>query len=143
MPSSPPPATAVSQSLVHCIMLVNLLRLLGAIKIKMASHQIVTHPTQVALPLSPNHGLFGNNGLCCALSACRGIHPSFCALYHHLGKCEWGSRGAGVAHALVLGARGGQITLGFVGGDGDGVVARKTTCARVWGDSEGIVCTFG
>ena len=49
--------------LAHRIMLVNLLRLLGAIKTKKASRQIVTRPTQVVLPLSPNHGLFGKDGL--------------------------------------------------------------------------------
>jgi fatty acid synthase subunit alpha len=38
-------------------MLVNLLRLLGAIKTKKASRQIVTRPTPVLLPLSPNHKL--------------------------------------------------------------------------------------
>jgi fatty acid synthase subunit alpha len=41
---------------------VNLLRLLGAIKMKKASRQIVACPTQVVLLLSPNHGLFGNDG---------------------------------------------------------------------------------
>ncbi|KAG8694164.1 3-oxoacyl-[acyl-carrier-protein] synthase, partial [Ceratobasidium sp. 395] len=49
--------------LAHRVMLVNLLRLLGAVKNKKASRQIVTRPTQVVLPLSPNHGLFGNDGL--------------------------------------------------------------------------------
>jgi len=49
--------------LTHCIMLVNLLHLLGAIKTKKVSHQIVIYLTQVVLPLSPNHGLFGNDGL--------------------------------------------------------------------------------
>ncbi|KAL5526485.1 FAS2 [Sanghuangporus sanghuang] len=49
--------------LAHRIMLVNLLRLLGAVKTKKASHHFVTRPTQVILPLSPNHGLFGNDGL--------------------------------------------------------------------------------
>ncbi|KAG8716660.1 3-oxoacyl-[acyl-carrier-protein] synthase [Ceratobasidium sp. 394] len=49
--------------LAHRVMLVNLLRLLGAVKNKKASRQIVTRPTQVILPLSPNHGLFGNDGL--------------------------------------------------------------------------------
>ncbi|KDQ57051.1 hypothetical protein JAAARDRAFT_35647 [Jaapia argillacea MUCL 33604] len=49
--------------LAHRIMLVNLLRLLGAVKVKKASRRIVTRPTQVILPLSPNHGLFGNDGL--------------------------------------------------------------------------------
>ncbi|KAL6308724.1 Enoyl-reductase-domain-containing protein [Sparassis latifolia] len=49
--------------LAHRIMLVNLLHLLSAVKIKKASRQILTRPTQVILPLSPNHGLFGNDGL--------------------------------------------------------------------------------
>ncbi|KAF8843701.1 hypothetical protein BDN67DRAFT_963867 [Paxillus ammoniavirescens] len=49
--------------LAHRIMLVNLLRILGAVKTKKASRHFVTRPTQVILPLSPNHGLFGNDGL--------------------------------------------------------------------------------
>jgi fatty acid synthase subunit alpha len=49
--------------LAHRVMLVNLLRLLGAVKTKKASRHFVTRPTQVILPLSPNHGLFGNDGL--------------------------------------------------------------------------------
>ncbi|KAG2133976.1 hypothetical protein BD769DRAFT_1716175 [Suillus cothurnatus] len=43
--------------------LVNLLRILGAVKTKKASHHFVTRPTQVILLLSLNHGLFGNDGL--------------------------------------------------------------------------------
>ncbi|KAJ7082229.1 acyl transferase domain-containing protein [Mycena belliarum] len=49
--------------LAHRIMLVNLLRILGAVKTKKAMRHFVTRPTQVNLPLSPNHGLFGNDGL--------------------------------------------------------------------------------
>ncbi|EJU05022.1 fatty acid synthase [Dacryopinax primogenitus] len=49
--------------LAHRIMLVNVLRLMGAVKIKKAVRHFVTRPTQVVLPLSPNHGLFGNDGL--------------------------------------------------------------------------------
>lgn len=49
--------------LAHRMMLTNLLRILGAVKTKKASRQFVTRPTQVVLPLSPNHGLFGNDGL--------------------------------------------------------------------------------
>lgn len=49
--------------LAHRIMLVNLLRILGAVKTKKAGRHFVTRPTQVILPLSPNHGLFGNDGL--------------------------------------------------------------------------------
>jgi fatty acid synthase subunit alpha len=44
-------------------MLTNLLRLLGAVKSKKAARKFVTRPTQVVLPLSPNHGIFGNDGL--------------------------------------------------------------------------------
>ncbi|KAI6005207.1 hypothetical protein F5J12DRAFT_721406, partial [Pisolithus orientalis] len=47
----------------HIIMLVNLLQILGAIKTKKVSGQLVTRPTQVILPLSPNHSLFGNDDL--------------------------------------------------------------------------------
>ncbi|KAK0450204.1 fatty acid synthase [Armillaria borealis] len=49
--------------LAHRIMLTNLLRIMGAVKNKKASRRFVTRPTQVILPLSPNHGLFGNDGL--------------------------------------------------------------------------------
>jgi fatty acid synthase subunit alpha len=49
--------------LAHRIMLTNLLRLLGAVKNAKSSRHIDTHPTHVVLPLSPNHGIFGNDGL--------------------------------------------------------------------------------
>jgi len=49
--------------LAHRLMLTNLLRLLGAVKVKKAARSFVTRPTQVVLPLSPNHGIFGNDGL--------------------------------------------------------------------------------
>ncbi|WVO17734.1 hypothetical protein L204_105432 [Cryptococcus depauperatus] len=49
--------------LAHRLMLTNLLRLLGAVKQKKAARHFVTRPTQVVLPLSPNHGIFGNDGL--------------------------------------------------------------------------------
>jgi hypothetical protein len=49
--------STTKSELTHRIMLVNLLRLLGAIKTKKASRQIVTRPTPVLLPLSPNHEL--------------------------------------------------------------------------------------
>ena len=46
--------------LAHRIMLTNLLRLLGSVKSKKVSE---TRPAQVILPLSPNHGTFGFDGL--------------------------------------------------------------------------------
>ncbi|KAH8822971.1 fatty acid synthase [Flagelloscypha sp. PMI_526] len=49
--------------LAHRMMLTNLLRILGEVKKKKAGRNFVTRPTQVILPLSPNHGLFGNDGL--------------------------------------------------------------------------------
>ena len=49
--------------LAHRAMLTNVLRLLGCIKNAKAARGIDTHPTQVVLPLSPNHGSFGNDGL--------------------------------------------------------------------------------
>jgi fatty acid synthase subunit alpha len=49
--------------LAHRMMLGNILRLVGAVKNKKVSRNFVTRPTQVTLPLSPNHGLFINDGL--------------------------------------------------------------------------------
>ncbi|KAF2743157.1 hypothetical protein M011DRAFT_481111 [Sporormia fimetaria CBS 119925] len=49
--------------LAHRIMLTNLLRLLGAVKAQKQAHGYETRPAQVILPLSPNHGTFGNDGL--------------------------------------------------------------------------------
>ncbi|KAH6671833.1 fatty acid synthase-like protein [Halenospora varia] len=49
--------------LAHRIMLTNLLRLLGCIKSQKAERGFETRPAQVVLPLSPNHGTFGNDGL--------------------------------------------------------------------------------
>ncbi|KAF1974833.1 fatty acid synthase-like protein [Bimuria novae-zelandiae CBS 107.79] len=49
--------------LAHRIMLTNLLRLLGAVKTQKAARGFETRPAQVILPLSPNHGTFGNDGL--------------------------------------------------------------------------------
>ena len=49
--------------LAHRIMLTNLLRLLGCIKLQKQARGFETRPAQVVLPLSPNHGTFGNDGL--------------------------------------------------------------------------------
>ena len=49
--------------LAHRIMLTNLLRLLGCIKTQKQERGFGTRPAQVMLPLSPNHGTFGNDGL--------------------------------------------------------------------------------
>lgn len=49
--------------LAHRIMLTNLLRLLGCVKTQKQARGFETRPAQVILPLSPNHGTFGNDGL--------------------------------------------------------------------------------
>ncbi|RDL30472.1 Fatty acid synthase alpha subunit [Venustampulla echinocandica] len=49
--------------LAHRIMLTNTIRLLGAVKQNKESRGFHSHPAQVILPLSPNHGAFGNDGL--------------------------------------------------------------------------------
>lgn len=47
----------------HRIMLTNLLRLLGAVKKQKERREFLCRPAQVILPLSPNHGAFGGDGL--------------------------------------------------------------------------------
>ena len=49
--------------LAHRIMLTNVLRLLGCIAKAKKERRIETRPAQVILPLSPNHGVFGGDGL--------------------------------------------------------------------------------
>ncbi|PYH65948.1 fatty acid synthase subunit alpha [Aspergillus vadensis CBS 113365] len=49
--------------LAHRIMLTNTIRLLGAIKKQKQTRGFDSHPAQVILPLSPNHGIFGGDGL--------------------------------------------------------------------------------
>lgn len=49
--------------LAHRIMLVNVLRMMGAIARAKKTLRIETRPAQVVLPLSPNHGVFGGDGL--------------------------------------------------------------------------------
>ncbi|KAF1805804.1 fatty acid synthase [Mucor lusitanicus] len=49
--------------LAHRIMLTNLLRMLGNVKIQKEKMGSDTRPAQVVLPLSPNHGMFGGDGL--------------------------------------------------------------------------------
>lgn len=49
--------------LAHRIMLTNLVRLLGCVKAQKEERGFETRPAQVVLPLSPNHGTFGNDGL--------------------------------------------------------------------------------
>ena len=49
--------------LAHRLMLTNLVRLLGFVKQQKARRGFDTWPTNVILPLSPNHGTFGGDGL--------------------------------------------------------------------------------
>ena len=47
----------------HRIMLTNILRMLGNVKKQKSAHGIETRPAQVILPMSPNHGTFGGDGM--------------------------------------------------------------------------------
>lgn len=49
--------------LAHRLMLTNCLRLLGAVKQHKANRGILCRPAQVIVPLSPNHGAMGGDGL--------------------------------------------------------------------------------
>ncbi|KAJ3021482.1 3-oxoacyl-[acyl-carrier-protein] synthase [Thoreauomyces humboldtii] len=49
--------------LAHRIMLTNLLRMMGKVKTKKQQMKFDTRPAVVVLPLSPNHGTFGADGL--------------------------------------------------------------------------------
>ena len=49
--------------LAHRLMLINVLRILGNIVRKKSVRSMNTRPTLVLLPLSPNHGMFGGDGL--------------------------------------------------------------------------------
>ena len=49
--------------LAHRAMLVNILRLLGHVKQHKHERGFNTRPTNVVVPLSPNHGIFGGDGL--------------------------------------------------------------------------------
>lgn len=49
--------------LAHRVMLTNTVRLLGEIRTQKIARGIITRPVHVILPLSPNHGIFGSDGL--------------------------------------------------------------------------------
>lgn len=49
--------------LAHRLMLTNIYRLIGRVKTQKEERGFITRPAQVILPLSPNHGTFGNDGL--------------------------------------------------------------------------------
>lgn len=49
--------------LAHRVMLTNVVKLLGCVEAAKRERRITTHPTHVILPLSPNHGGFGRDGL--------------------------------------------------------------------------------
>ncbi|OLY80881.1 Fatty acid synthase subunit alpha [Smittium mucronatum] len=49
--------------LAHRAMMTNILRLIGEVKNQKLKRGIETRPAQVILPLSPNHGTFGGDGL--------------------------------------------------------------------------------
>ncbi|CAI1780489.1 hypothetical protein SEUBUCD646_0P00590 [Saccharomyces eubayanus] len=47
----------------HRIMLTNILRMMGGVKKQKSARGIETRPAQVILPMSPNHGTFGGDGM--------------------------------------------------------------------------------
>ncbi|CAR31007.1 ZYRO0E07766p [Zygosaccharomyces rouxii] len=47
----------------HRIMMTNLMRIMGQVKIQKSERGVETRPAQVILPMSPNHGTFGGDGL--------------------------------------------------------------------------------
>ncbi|CCH60013.1 hypothetical protein TBLA_0C02010 [Henningerozyma blattae CBS 6284] len=47
----------------HRIMLTNILRMMGCVKKQKSARGIETRPAQVILPMSPNHGTFGGDGM--------------------------------------------------------------------------------
>eukprot|EP00741_Cyanophora_paradoxa_P008488 tig00001335_g8213.t1 len=47
----------------HRVMLTNTVRLIGLLKAEKEARGVSTRPAHVVLPLSPNHGLFGGDGL--------------------------------------------------------------------------------
>ncbi|KAI9223673.1 hypothetical protein BC828DRAFT_410490 [Blastocladiella britannica] len=49
--------------LAHRLMLTNLLRMLGLVAAEKRARDVTTRPAHVLLPLSPNHGTFGGDGL--------------------------------------------------------------------------------
>lgn len=49
--------------LAHRVMLTNIVRMLGEVKTQKSVRGVITRPALVILPLSPNHGIFGNDGL--------------------------------------------------------------------------------
>ncbi|KEP44952.1 fatty acid synthase subunit alpha [Rhizoctonia solani 123E] len=110
--------------LVHRVMFVNLLRLLDAVKDKKASWHLVTRPTQVILPLSPNHGLFGNNGLYSESKT------SLVTLFQRCNSEPWGE------YLCLAGA-----VIGWIRGTGlmgaTNVVAHITQVEPIWADLNG------
>ncbi|KAK2051457.1 thiolase-like protein [Colletotrichum caudatum] len=57
----------------HRLMFTNLLRLLGAVSKSKRSKGVINRPATVVLPLSPNHGFMGNDGL--YAESKRGLEP--------------------------------------------------------------------
>ena len=52
-----------SSDLAHRLMLTNVIRLLGCVASAKRARSISTHPALALIPLSPNHGVFGADGL--------------------------------------------------------------------------------
>ena len=94
-----------SSELAHRLMLTNVLRLIGAVANAKRARGITTHPALALLPLSPNHGVFGGDGLYAESKL--GLE----ALAH-----KWGSEGWGdfvsIAGAVIGWTRGTGLMAG-------------------------------
>ena len=87
--SASAPVSGGASELAHRGMLTNVLRLLGAVAAAKRARGVLTHPALAVLPLSPNHGVFGGDGLYSesklgleALQASRRAAGGLCARSH-------------------------------------------------------------
>lgn len=95
--------------LAHRIMLINVVRLLGAVKSHKESGRIMCRPAQVLLPLSPNHGAFGGDGLYAESKV--GLEPLFDKWYSESWAPYLTLAGASIGWTRGTGLMGGNDTL--------------------------------
>jgi len=94
-----------ASDLAHRIMLTNVLRLIGCVAETKRSRGVKGKPALVLLPLSPNHGVFGGDGLYAESKL--GLE----ALLHKWGSEGWGDY-IGIAGAVIGWTRGTGLMAG-------------------------------
>ncbi|KAF7712320.1 PKS/NRPS-like protein biosynthetic cluster [Penicillium ucsense] len=105
--------------LAHRMMLINVLRLLGQVAEQKRKHGYSTNVTQILLPLSPNHGVFGGDGLYAESKV--GLEPLFAkwaseswgAYLSLCGASIGWTRGTGLMKANDLVAEGMEERMGI------------------------------